>query len=123
MALNDLKYETIIQKAESIAESLYNSRKDLDTQLRKFYGYLLEFQRNVESKVTDKHQRIDRLPLLKAKVAYLVARNNRLVPLVQQLEPWLNKAEGIEDLEKIIRFMEGVISFYKYIPIKRRGGR
>jgi len=110
MALENLSYQQLVDEAEKVATDLWNNGRNLDTQLRKFYDYLLKVQRKKEK---------EKLPILRAKLAYFVARNDKLAPLGKKMEPWLRSLNNPEeDIEKLVRFLESVISFYKYKSIR-----
>ncbi len=100
----------IIEEAEKIAEELLKSRKSLDTQLRKIYDYILKERGRGNE---------ERIPMLRAKLAYAVSRNYDLYPLFNAIDEKIKNAEDV-DIKKLADFMESVIAYYKFKPVKEK---
>ncbi|OQX53550.1 MAG: type III-A CRISPR-associated protein Csm2 [Candidatus Cloacimonas sp. 4484_209] len=126
MLLNEISTQQLVKEAEEVAKELAKrgafgreGNTKLTTQLRKIYDYLLKIKREVEKGSSDEKIK-EKLYLIRPKIAYAVSRSKErkalgLKPLQEKMEPWIHEfREPKRDLEKLIQFMESVISFYKY---------
>ena len=106
---NEWSSKQIVEEAEKTAKALIGKRS-LDTQLRKIYDYILK-----ERGRGDK----ERIPMLRAKLAYAVSRNQDLYHLFKVIDEKIKDAVNV-DLDKLADFMEAVIAYYKFEPIKEK---
>ncbi len=126
MLLNEISTEQLVKEAEEVAQELAEKgafgregNTKLTTQLRKIYDYFLKIKRELEKGSSDEKIK-EKLYLIRPKIAYAVSRSKErkalgLKPLQEKMEPWIREfREPKRDLEKLIQFMESVISFYKY---------
>lgn len=116
--ISDWKAEQYVKEAEELAKKL--GRSKLDTQLRRVFDTLrkkqLEFKKGQFSK--------DEVIILKPRLAYAIARKEELAPIFDKLNPLLDKVSSKEDFDKVVKFMEAVIAYYKYQQaMKGKGGK
>lgn len=94
------------------------------TQLRKFFDYVKQIERDLKDKQVWDDEITARFSLLRPKLAYAKARG--LVPdsFFRFIDMCMNKVKGSDDkvkaYTKFIQFLEAIVAYHKYYNPKSR---
>ncbi len=106
--LSEWRVEALVNTAKGLAEEL---SQGLDTQLRRIFDSVrrveLDFQRE------ERFSRDDVL-LLKPRLAYAVARQEKLRPIFTWLDKAIDRVQDGSDFQRLVQFIEAVLAYYKY---------
>lgn len=78
-------------------------------QIRRFMGAVLK----VEVK-GPKGFRRDEVVYLKVLLAYAAGRNKAVRPLLAVIDPMIDRIEGWEDFQRLVRFVRSVVAYHKF---------
>jgi CRISPR type III-A/MTUBE-associated protein Csm2 len=78
-------------------------------QIRRFMGAVLK----VEVK-GPKGFRRDEVVYLKVLLAYAAGRNKAVRPLLAVIDPMIDRIEGWEDFQQLVRFVRAVVAYHKF---------
>lgn len=107
--LRDLPVDDLVKYSEQAGE--YLTQINLKTnQIRKF----LDAVKKIESECgVGKFDR-DAVKLLKPKLAYAAGRQREVKPLMELLDPCIDKVNTIEDFRKFACLVESIVAYHKY---------
>lgn len=106
--LVDLTVDDLVKHAESLGK--YLSQNNLKTnQIRKF----LDAVKKVESDGGKGFSR-DEVKLLKPKLAYAAGRQSEVKPLMQVLDPCIDRVDTKEDFKRFARLVESIVAYHKF---------
>jgi len=125
----DLNYKTntelFNEVAKNYAKEIGNGVKN--TQIRKFYDYILEYDEKAKKLKTEDEFKSDILPFIKmlnSKVAYASARSSgggKLVneAFVNMIKECISVIKEKKDLSNFKLFFEAVIGFHREVEVKK----
>ncbi|MEW6064674.1 hypothetical protein P378_05020 [Desulforamulus profundi] len=106
---SDMAVDNLVEYAEKAGE--YLCQINLKTnQIRKF----LDAVKKIESECSKGNFDRDSVKLLKPKLAYAAGRQKEVKPLMQLLDPAINKVNSIDDFKKFARFVESIVAYHKF---------
>lgn len=119
--------EALVKEAEEVARKLWEQQgkkedNALDTQIRK----ILDGVRKLDAafdRSGPKGFNPGRVTLLRPKLAYAVSRNKALRPLYEALEAVIPKVRIKEDFDQLIDFVEAVVAYHKFYPVRQEWDR
>ncbi len=115
--LSDWSAEDLIEKAKRVAKKLAEARETVDTQLRRVFDTVRKVELDFER---EKKFSRDEVLLIKPRLAYAVARENKLQPLFPWLDKAIDRVVDEKDFQKLTKFVEAVLAYYKFQKEVRR---
>jgi len=76
------------------------------TQIRKFLDAI--------KKITKENFKSDEVVLLKPKLAYSVGRESKVLPLMEVLEPCIDKVNDWNTFKRFVQFIESIVAYHVY---------
>ncbi len=112
--LADLSGDDLVRFSDDFGMELKES-KVTTSQMRKIFSEIKHIHREAQS---TKRFNIDRVKMLKPKIAYLAGREDKLKPFKRVMDTFIDKVGDGEDFARLASFMEAVMAYHKY-----HGGR
>ncbi len=108
-------------EAHQIAQSLIKGGMRI-TQLRKFFAQLKVIEKNLKGKSGKLEPAIEnQLLLLNVDLAYAFSRGLITKDFYDRLKNYLKGAESVENVRRLVQFLEAVIAFHKFEERKKGG--
>jgi len=82
-------------------------------QIRRFMGAVLKVEVDVRLE-GPKGFRKDQVVYLKVLLAYAAGRNKAVRPLLAVIDPMIDRIEGWEDFQRLVRFVRAVVAYHKF---------
>lgn len=119
--LSQLGVQQMVKFAEDVAEE-FVKKGVTTTQLRKFHGHLSKIWSKYSTnraeylKNSDAFRKeiLEQAILMKAYLAYQVAREEKLEPLRSVLDRAIDKITDQEDFEFLKKFYDSIVAYFKY---------
>ena len=111
-SLKDWGEKNIVEASRKVAKALIKvSESELNTQVRK----VLDAVRKIELDIKTRNKfSTGTIVLLKPKLAYAVSRKTALMPLMDVMDPMIDKVRDVEDFRLLVAFVESVIAYHRY---------
>jgi CRISPR type III-A-associated protein Csm2 len=107
----------LVTKAQSIAQQLSSREKGTGETLRTAIRRLYREAKRIETiwATTEQREAVHRLLLLKPRLSYHVARNERLLLLKNALEPVIDKVgEERQRFRQFLDFFEAIVAYERF---------
>lgn len=106
--LSEWRVEALVDTAKGLAEEL---SQGLDTQLRRIFDSVRRVE--LDFKREERFSRDDVL-LLKPRLAYAAARQEKLRPIFTWLDKAIDRVQDESDFQRLVQFIEAVLAYYKF---------
>ena len=104
--------KALVEHANALANELRGDLKS--AQIRKLYGTVkileMEFQKTGEDL---KQEELDKIILLRPKLAYAANKKSEVRPLQQVLDACIQKVEKKEDFARFVDFFEAILAYHR----------
>ena len=112
--MSDLSAEKLVSFADNLGEFLANRARLKTSQIRKF----LDAVNSIKSKGRARRGEASFFQretlLLKPKLAYAAGRQNEVKPLMEVLDPCMDKVKDEEDFLNFSRFVEAIVAYHRF---------
>ncbi len=114
--MGSLPASHLVKYAEDVGDFLANKVRLKTNQIRKFLDMVNTIR--AEGIANPKLHYKEKVILLKPKLAYAAGRSREVVPLMEVLDPCMDKVKVEKDFERFHKFVESIVAYHRY-----HGGR
>ena len=113
--MSDLSAEKLVSFADNLGEFLANRARLKTSQIRKFLDAVNSIKSRGRAKRGEASFFQRETLLLKPKLAYAAGRQkNEVKPLMEVLDPCMDKVKDEEDFLNFSRFVEAIVAYHRF---------
>jgi len=116
--MSELSAEKLVSFADNLGEFLAKRARLKTSQIRKFLDAVNSIKSRGRAKKEETSFFQRETLLLKPKLAYAAGRQNEVKPLMEVLDPCMDKVKNEQDFLCFSRFVEAIIAYHRF-----HGGR
>lgn len=110
--LSELSVDDLVRSSDELGRELQS--QITTSQLRKIFSEIKHIELETKSAGGKDAFNIDRVKMLKPKIAYLAGREKRLKPFKEVMDAYISKVKDVEDFGRLAEFMQAIMAYHKY---------